>query len=152
MPALAATRAFTTSGTGGTAPPADALETRAMLTRAVLASAGLAAAILVPIAAVAPWLVPAVFGPAYRAAVPLLWILTPGGIFLACGQVVANVLRGLGRQRVVAWAEGVTVVFTIVLLCSLVPVIGVAGAAIASTIPYGISLALMIRGLNEGTP
>ncbi|MCW2934514.1 MAG: hypothetical protein JWM19_5476 [Actinomycetia bacterium] len=152
MPALAATRAGATSSTGGTAPLADALETRATLTRAVLASAGLAAAILVPIAAVAPWLVPAVFGPAYRAAVPLLWILTPGGIFLACGQVVANVLRGLGRQRVVAWAEGVTVVFTIAALCSLVPVIGVAGAAIASTIPYGISLALMIRGLNKGAP
>ena len=44
----------------------------------VLASAGLAAAMLVPLAAVAYWLVPLVFGAAYRGAVPLLWILTPG--------------------------------------------------------------------------
>jgi O-antigen/teichoic acid export membrane protein len=114
---------------------------------AVLVSAGLATVILVPLALAATWLVPFVFGAGFAGAVPLVWILTPGGIFLSCGQVVANLLRGHGRQISVAWAEGVAVVATLVLLAALLPVVGVTGAAIASTVPYGISLTLMLRSL-----
>jgi O-antigen/teichoic acid export membrane protein len=115
---------------------------------AVLVSAGLAAAILLPLDLVAPWLVPRVFGPAYEGAVPLLWILTPGGIFLTCGQVVANLLSGRHRQLAAAKAQGVAVVFTLALLGALVPMMGVTGAAIASSIPYAVSLALMLRCLR----
>jgi O-antigen/teichoic acid export membrane protein len=121
--------------------------THQLLRTAVLVSAGLAAVILLPLAVGAPWLVPWIFGTAYRGAVPLVWLLTPGGIFLSCGQVAANLLRGRKRQLAVARAEGVAVVFTLALLAALVPLIGVTGAAIASTVPYSISLALMLRYL-----
>jgi len=114
---------------------------------AAAASAGLAAAVALPVAASAPWLIPAVFGPAYRGAVPLLWILTPGGIFLACGQVVGDLLRGLDRPGLVAAAQGLAAVFTVVLLLVLLPSTGVAAAAIASTVAYGIALAVMLRWL-----
>jgi O-antigen/teichoic acid export membrane protein len=114
---------------------------------AAAVSAGVASAILVPIALSAYWLVPAVFGPAYRSAVPLLWILTPGGIFLATGQVVGDLLRGLNRPGLVATAQGLAAVGTVVLLLALLPSIGVAAAAIASTVAYGTALALMIRWL-----
>jgi O-antigen/teichoic acid export membrane protein len=127
-------------------------ESHKLQRQAIVGSAALAAAILLPLAAAAPWLVPLVFGPAYRGAVPLLWILTPGGIFLACGQVVANVLRGCKQQIVVAWAEGLAAVFTVVLLIVLLPMLGVTGAAIASTVPYGISLAVMTRSLRRLSP
>jgi O-antigen/teichoic acid export membrane protein len=124
-------------------------ENRRIPVRVVLASAGVATAILVPLALIAPFLVPRVFGAAYQGAVPLVWILTPGGIFLACDQVAANVLRGLRRQSVVAWAEGIAIAFTLALLGGLVPVIGVTGAAIASTVSYGVSLALMTYSLRS---
>ena len=114
---------------------------------AVVGSAVAASAILLPIAAIAYWLIPEVFGPAYRGAVPLLWILTPGGIFLACGQVVGDLLRGLNRPGLVAAAQGLAAVFTVILLIALLPSTGVAAAAIASTVAYGIALAVMIRGL-----
>ena len=114
---------------------------------AVLGSAGLAAGMLVPLAVVAYWLVPLVFGAAYRGAVPLLWILTPGAIFLACGQVAGDLLRGSKRPIIVAWAQGLAAVFTVALLFVLLPVVGVAGAAIASTVAYGIALAAMLRSL-----
>ncbi len=114
---------------------------------ATAVAAGIASAILAPLAASAPWLIPAVFGPAYRGAVPLLWVLTPGGVFLACGQVVGDLLRGLGRPGLVAMAQGLTAVCTVILLLALLPVAGVMGAAIASTIAYGTALALMIRWL-----
>ena len=102
---------------------------------------------VVPLAAVAYWLVPVVFGAGYRDAVPLLWILAPGAVFLACGQVTGDLLRGRNRPIVVAWAQGLAAVFTVVLLVVLLPLVGVYGAAIASTIAYGSALAVMLRYL-----
>ena len=114
---------------------------------AVLASAGLASAILLPLAGVAHWLVPLVFGTGYRGAVPLLWILTPGAVFLACGQVVGDLLRGRNRPIVVAQAQGLAAVLTMILLFTLLPLMGVAAAAIASTVAYGLALAVMTHQL-----
>jgi O-antigen/teichoic acid export membrane protein len=139
FPRLAARR--TAAADGGRMPLA-----------AAAASAGLAAAILAPIALSAYWVIPAVFGPAYRGAVPLLWILTPGGIFLATGQVVGDLLRGLNRPGVVATAQGFAAVGTVILLLALLPSTGVAAAAIASTVAYGIALAVMIRWLRRPPP
>jgi O-antigen/teichoic acid export membrane protein len=121
--------------------------TRRLQRLAVLGSAGIAAGLLVPFAAVAYWLVPLVFGAAYRGAVPLLWILTPGAVFLACGQVTGDLLRGRNRPIVVAWAQGLAAVFTVALLFALLPLVGVYGAAIASTVAYGVALAAMLRSL-----
>ena len=126
-------------------------DSRMQLTAAAV-SAGVAAAILLPIAASAYWLIPAVFGPAYRGAVPLLWILTPGGIFLACGQVVGDLLRGLSRPGLVATAQGLAAICTVILLVALLPLAGVAAAAIASTVAYGTALAVMIRWLRRPPP
>jgi hypothetical protein len=50
----------------------------------------------------------------------------------------------------VAGAEGLALVFTLTLLAALLPVIGVTGAAIASTVPHGVSLAIMLRALPDG--
>lgn len=119
---------------------------------AVFGSAVIAASMLVPLAVVAHWLVPLVFGAGYADAVLLLWILTPGGVFLACGQVVGDLLRGRGRPIVVAWAQGLAVVFTIALLVALLPVIGVYAAAVASTLAYGVALAAMLRSLRRLPP
>jgi O-antigen/teichoic acid export membrane protein len=117
------------------------------LRMAVLGSAVIAAAVLAPLAAGAYWLVPLIFGSAYRGAIPLIWILAPGGVFLACGQVVGDLLRGRNRPAFVAASQGLAAVFTIALLIALLPLVGVAGAAIASTVAYGVALAAMIRCL-----
>lgn len=116
---------------------------------AVAVAAGIASAVLLPLAASACWLIPAVFGRAYQGAVPLLWVLTPGGLFLACGQVTGDLLRGLGRPGQVAMAQGLTAVCAVILLVGLLPVAGVMAAAIASTIAYGMALALMVRWLSR---
>ena len=121
--------------------------TRQLQRLSVLAGAGLAAAMLVPLAAVSYWLVPLVFGAAYRGAAPLLWVLTPGSIFLACGQVTGDLLRARRQLTVVALAEGIAAIFTVALLLALLPLVGVYGAAIASTVSYGVALAVMLRRL-----
>ncbi len=123
--------------------------TRRLQLTAVAASAGVAGAVLLPIASSAYWLVPAVFGPGYLGAAPLIWLLAPGGIFLACGQVTGDLLRGTGRPGLVAGAQGLAAVFTIVLLVALLPAMGVAAAAVASTVAYGIALAAMLRCLRR---
>jgi O-antigen/teichoic acid export membrane protein len=122
---------------------------RRMQRNAIVASAGIACAMLVPLAAVAYWLIPFLFGASYRGAVPLLWILTPGAVFLACGQVAGDLLRGRNRPAVVAWAQGLAAVFTVVLLIALLPILGAYGAAIASTIAYGAALAAMLYSLRH---
>ncbi len=121
--------------------------TRRLQRMAILGSAGLTAAMLVPLALAAPWLVPLVFGAAYRGAVPLIWVLTPGALFLTCGQVIGNLLRGRGHPGVVAWAQGLAAFFTIVILFSLLPFVGVYAAAIASTVSYGVTTAVMLHRL-----
>ncbi len=115
--------------------------------RAVIASAAIAIAMLVPLSASAHWLIPMVFGPGYAKAVPLLWVLAPGAVFLACGQVAGDLLRGRKQPLVVARAQGLAAVFTVVLLFALLPAAGVFAAAIASTVAYGVSLALLLRAL-----
>jgi len=121
--------------------------TRRLQRLAILSSAGLTLAVLVPLGVTAPWLVPLVFGAAYRGAVPLIWILIPGGVFLSCGQVIGNLLRGRSHPAVVAWAQGLAVVFTVALLFALLPFLGVYAAAIASTVSYGITTTVMLRRL-----
>lgn len=116
---------------------------------AVLGSAGLATVLVAPLALTAYWLVPLIFGAGYEAAVPLIWILTPGAVFLACGQVAGDVLRGRNQPADVAWAQGLAAVFTVILLVSLLPVIGVYGASIASTIAYGLALLAMLLRLRR---
>ena len=124
----------------------------------ILGSACAAAGALVPFDLVAPWLIPRVFGPGYAGVVPLLWILTPAGVFLACNQVTGDVLRGRKRPLVVARAEGLAAVFTVALLVILLPVAGVYGAGIASTVAYGVALLIMLLSLrrlpsdNSGPP
>jgi O-antigen/teichoic acid export membrane protein len=126
--------------------------TRRMQWLAIAASACGAAALLVPLALVAPWLIPRVFGPGYAGVVPLLWILAPAGVFLACNQVTGDVLRGRNRPLAVARAEGLAAVFTVLLLLALLPLVGVYGAAIASTVAYGVSLAMMLLSLRRLEP
>lgn len=116
---------------------------------AIAASAGLAAGIVLPLAIVANWLVPMVYGPSYLGVVPLLWILAPGTVFLACGQVAGDLLRGRKRPAVVAWAQGLAAVFTVGMIFSLVPLIGVRGAAIASTVAYGTASTVMLFFLRR---
>jgi len=114
---------------------------------ATAASVVIASAITLPLAVGGTWLIPLVFGPEYAGAVPLLWLLAPGAVFLSCGTVVGDLLRGLNRPRFVATAQGVAAVFTVILLIALLPVLGVAAAAIATSVSYGVALVVMVRYL-----
>ena len=110
---------------------------------AILGSIAISVVTLLPLAAIAYWVVPFVFGPSYRGAVPILWALTPGTIFGLSNGVLGDLLCGRKRPAVVAWAEGLAAVFTVVMLFLLVPEFSVYGAAIASTAAYVIAFTIM---------
>lgn len=116
---------------------------------AVLTSLAIGAVLMLALAVSASWLVPAIFGPMYRDAVPLVWLLTPGGIFLASGQVCGDLLRGHGRPLGVARAQIAAAVATVVLLAAFLPFFGAAGAAVASSVATGIALIVMIGNLRR---
>lgn len=120
------------------------VDDRTFQRRALLASALIAVAILLPLALLSSWLVPLLFGDGFRGAAALIWILAPGGVFLACGQVAGDLLRGRNRPGTVAVAQITGLIFTIVLLVILLPIWGVAGAALASSIAYGVVLVTML--------
>jgi O-antigen/teichoic acid export membrane protein len=123
--------------------------TRQLERLSVLGGACLAVAVMAPTAAMSYWLVPLVFGAAYRGAVPLLWILTPGSVFLACGLVTGDLLKGRRQPAVLASAHGIAAIVTVVLLFALLPLVGVYAAAIASTVSYGVALAIMLHRLSR---
>lgn len=119
-----------------------------LLRWSLLSSAGMSLAFMLVLASSASWLVPTLFGPSYAEAVTLIWLLAPGGVFLACGQVCGDLLRGYGRPMAVARAQWVAAITTVALLVVLLPLVGAAGAAIASSTSYGLALILMVLSLR----
>ncbi|ASW54500.1 oligosaccharide flippase family protein [Plantactinospora sp. KBS50] len=125
----------------------SAESTTALQRRAVTASVVLSAGLLLALAVSASWVIPVVFGPEFRGAVPLVWLLAPGTAFLACGMVCADLLRGHGRPLAVARAQAISAVAMAALLAGLLPTMGLFGAALASTVAAGVALACMLRAL-----
>ncbi|MFD2766139.1 lipopolysaccharide biosynthesis protein [Micromonospora eburnea] len=166
-PAVLGTYAIATSLTAMTQPVATALgavvfpllASRALSThlatrlhrRTIAAGLVAAALLLIPLAVGAPWIIPAVFGDAYRPAVPLVALLVPAGLCLAGTAVCGDVLRGYGRPMAVARAQLAAAALNVALLAALVPVFGVAGAAGAASGAAALGLGLMLRQLRAVT-
>jgi O-antigen/teichoic acid export membrane protein len=124
-------------------------DTRRVQRVSVLASFGLSAALMLPLAVGCYWLIPIFFGADYRAAIPILWILAPGTVFLTSGQVAGDLLRGRHQPRVAAWAQSLALVCMVAVLFVLLPVMGIYGAAVASTVAYGIADGIMLYRLSQ---
>ena len=91
------------------------------------------------LAVAAPVLVPLALGEAYRPAVHLIWILTPGFVVRGFASLLVAGAVGQRRPRVGNLAEGLAVVATLVLLPLALPRFGVLGAAWVSTVAYSVS-------------
>jgi O-antigen/teichoic acid export membrane protein len=99
----------------------------------LLLAAAVSTLVMLVLVLVAPWLIPLVFGPGFQDSIPLIHLLAPGAIFLACGQVCGDILRGLGRPFAVARAQWAAAIAMVALLAVLLPQLHTAGAAIAFT-------------------
>lgn len=90
----------------------------------------------VVIVLVAPWIIPMVFGEAFRASVILLQVVLPGITIMVIFRVLSGQLAGMGKPQLAIYAFVPALVLNIALNFWLIPLYGGLGAAIATNISY----------------
>jgi O-antigen/teichoic acid export membrane protein len=113
----------------------------AQITRVAL---GLSLTSALGLALFAAPLVPLIFGAAFRPSVtPLLWLL-PGIVAFSVANVIASYFAGIGKPRLNFYVALAGLAVTVLFDLLLIPALGIAGAAIASTLSYSASTAVII--------
>jgi O-antigen/teichoic acid export membrane protein len=90
-------------------------------------------------------LIDVVFGSEYAAAVLPLWILLPGMVLMAVYRVLANDIAARGRPELNMLVALAVVVVNLAANLILIPWLGLAGAAAATTIAYALSLVMGLK-------
>lgn len=90
-------------------------------------------------------LVKALYGAAFLSAVPALLALLPGVCAVGISKIWATHLAGRGKPLLPTYAACVSLVMTVILDFTLIPRIGIVGAAIASSVAY-TTAAVIIGG------
>lgn len=85
---------------------------------------------------VAPFVVPLLYGAAYVPAVLPLQILLPGIAFIAVFLVLHSDLTGKGQAKYTLYVFILCLILNIVLNTIFIPLIGISGSALSSTISY----------------
>lgn len=89
------------------------------------------------------FLLPFIYGAAFSDATALLLILLPGVYLVGLESVLVQHFNALGLPRVIPVYWLITLVLNLVLVFGLVPHFGAYGAAIASTLSYGLIFCLV---------
>ncbi|MDP9340570.1 MAG: oligosaccharide flippase family protein [Actinomycetota bacterium] len=97
----------------------------------------------IPLALAATFVLPAVFGEAFRAAVVPTYILLVGLSGSAVAGIISAYLYGNGRPGLDSLGMGAGVIMTVVLDVLLIPRYGVLGAAIASAVSYSTTICVL---------
>lgn len=104
---------------------------------------------LAAVAASAPLVVPFVYGPAYSGAIAPLWALIPGVSALAASNGISPYLVRLGRPLLLSGCAGLALGCNVLLNLVFIPLWGITGAAVASTVAYILLAALHVRWLKH---
>ncbi len=91
-----------------------------------------------------PWLLPVIFGRAFSSAVIAAQWLMPGMAALTVVRILSYACAGVGRPEYATYTTLVGVFATIPLDLVLIPRSGIVGAAIASSIAYSLSAAVVL--------
>jgi O-antigen/teichoic acid export membrane protein len=102
------------------------------------------AVLAVPVAVAAPVILPLVYGPAFRAATIPTWILLAGMAGGSVYGVLSAFLSGIGRPGLTSIAQAAGLVVTVALDLTLIPHLGIIGAATASTFAYLTTTGVLI--------
>ena len=123
---------------------ADAARAAATTVRVVQLS-GVALLVVAPLLVVAAvLLIPPVLGPAYAASLPLLALLLPGVlVFGSASALSAYFTNHAGQPRVPAQVAALSLLLNAGLAAWWVPQHGMAGAALAASLAYGGSVAVL---------
>ncbi|WP_432491947.1 lipopolysaccharide biosynthesis protein [Kineococcus gypseus] len=136
-------RFFTLGGEGGM--PATAALGRRMI-KPLLVYGALATVVLL---AISP-LVPLLIGEEYRDSAPLLALLAPLTLLKVVQTVTGDVLTGAGRQHVRTTCVGSTAAVNVLLNLTLIPVLGVSGALVATYTAELLLSVLLLLAVRRG--
>lgn len=89
-------------------------------------------------AILAPFLIPRIFSSSFVPSVIPLLLLLPGTFAMAIGIIAAYHLFGLGKAFQPSLAALIATVTTVILDLLLIPLLGIQGAALASTLSYTV--------------
>ena len=98
---------------------------------------------------VVPLSLPLLYGTAFDASVLPLILLLPGAVAYSGGWVLEAALVMSGRPGVNSKAELAAVVWTVVGLAATLPVIGIVGAAITTSLAYSVRFRVQLRALRQ---
>lgn len=101
---------------------------------------------------VVPFLVPYVYGPAYRGSVEVIWCMLPGLVIFSAGRTAQTYLSATDRLRHVTLASTAGVAAGAAALLVLTPRFGAAGAGVADSVGYLAYAGSMMWGLLPGRP
>lgn len=102
-------------------------------------------------AVAAPFIIPLVFGSEFRGAVAPFQLLLPGVVMLAIQRTLMGVLVMEGRAWFLSVLSMLALVANIALNFALIPVIGLSGASIASSVCYmALALGFSASILRDG--
>jgi len=127
----------------------ESVEERTALLRAVFRRYWiLSLPLAVALAAILPFGIPIIFGADFKDAIWAAEILLIGSLLIGARDVLSGGANALGDpwlgSKAQLWAMGATVI----LLCALLPVLGIIGAAIASATACAVQLGVIVYGLR----
>lgn len=116
----------------------EALRTQltSIISRWVLLVSAMGAIVL---ACACSWLLPLVFGEAFSRSVAAFRFLLPGIVIGSMSRVLSNDLAARGYPQINMYIGFVALVTNVVGNCLLIPAFGIEGAAIATSISYGLN-------------
>ena len=120
------------SRTGG-----DACDDAELTARACRNTFWLMAGACLVLGVAAPFVIPVIFGADFAAASTPLRILLPGVLLLSAGKTVVPYITNHNRPWTGTWISLISMGMTLILNVLLIPRLGIAGSALASTIAYG---------------
>jgi O-antigen/teichoic acid export membrane protein len=83
--------------------------------------------------------VPLLYGGKFADTTPQGFILLPGVLLLGVGKVLSSVIAGRGYPRYILYGGAISVPLTLALYFTLIPAFHAWGAAVASSISYGLT-------------
>jgi len=97
------------------------------------------------LAAACPWLIPLVYGGAFRHAYAALVVLGPGIVATGMVRSAGGYLIRLNRPSSLAALTGAAMVLNVGLNFALIPELGIVGSSLASSVAYGaLALSYMV--------
>ena len=124
--------------------------------RPAITKGGIAvAAIVIPLWPAAGFLIPAIYGPAFDAAVTPARIILIGLVLEGVAGVITALLYGIGRPGLNSLGLGAGLVITVALDLLLIPSFGATGAAVASAAAYvssTLALVWLFRRVSTRPP